>query len=72
MSGHCRFHGNFCGINITNLANHDDVRILAKKGLERCGKGHADFCIDVDLVDTLEVKLHWIFRRQNFNILAVE
>ena len=72
MSGHGSLHGNFRCLDISDLADHDNVRILAQKGFERCSKGHAHLGIDIDLIDALEVELDRILCCQDFDVLGVE
>src|SRR3989339_121040 len=72
MPSHGRLDGNLGGFHIPDLADHDDVGILPEKGLERCGKGHAHFFFDIDLVDPLKVELHRIFGGEDLGVFAVE
>ena len=42
-------------LQITDLADHDDVRVLAQERAQRGCKGQAAFLVDVDLVDAGQV-----------------
>ena len=47
VTGHGRLDRDFTGFQVTNLADHTDVGVLAEEGLEGLGKGHARFFDDV-------------------------
>ena len=71
VAGHRRLDGDFRSFDVADLADHDDVWILAQKGLQGGSKGHPHLLVDVDLVDPLEVELHRILSGENFDILTV-
>ena len=51
VTGLCGLDRDLGRFEVTNLTDHDDVRILTQERLERRCEGQADFRIDVDLVD---------------------
>ncbi|EKD38367.1 MAG: hypothetical protein ACD_75C00760G0002 [uncultured bacterium] len=71
MACHGGLDGDLRSIDIPDLTNHNDIRILTEKRLQRCGEGHPHFLVDVDLIDTLEIEFDWILGGEDFNILAV-
>src|SRR5215213_9432355 len=52
-----------CRVEITDLADHDDVGILPQKGLEGGREGKPDLGAHQNLIDAHEVVLHRVFRR---------
>ena len=57
---------------VSNFADHDDVGVLAQKGLERRGEGHADFCAYLHLIDAVEVVLDGIFGGHDVRVAGVD
>jgi hypothetical protein len=53
--------GDVGGFQVADLADHDDVRILAQEGLERGREGEAGLVVDVDLVDAGQVDFRRVF-----------
>src|SRR5262249_13841650 len=53
--------GNVRGLQVANLANHDDIRILPDEGSETAGESDANPRIYVDLIDAGQVVLDRIF-----------
>ena len=49
------------GFQITNLADHNNVRVLSKKSAQRGGKVQMGFFVDIDLVDSGQVDFNGIF-----------
>ncbi|MCY1308490.1 hypothetical protein D9M70_585040 [compost metagenome] len=72
MAGLCGLDGNLGGFQVANLADHDDVRVLAQEGAQCLGKVHALPGVDVDLVDPFQVNLHRIFGGRDVHIGGVE
>ena len=46
-----RLHGDFRSFQISNLPDHDDIRVLAKNGPQPGGKGNSGFGVDLGLPD---------------------
>ncbi len=64
--------GDFCRLEIADLTDHDDVRILAEKGAHRRSERESDLCVDVYLVNAREVDFSRVLRRGDICVLAVE
>ena len=54
MPGKCRLHRDVGGLSVAYFADHHDVGILPQYRAQACGKGHADFGIDLRLADTFD------------------
>jgi hypothetical protein len=62
-----------CGaFQIADFADHDHVRILSQKSLERSGKGQAHAWVDVDLVDAWQIDFRRVFGGGNIDVVGVE
>src|SRR5437660_182637 len=57
VAGHGGPHGHLRGFLVPDLADKDDIRILAKDGPEGARKGQTRVDVDLGLVDTLDVGL---------------
>jgi hypothetical protein len=57
VAGLRRLDGDVGGLQVADLADHDDVRILPQERLQRGRKGQAGLVVDVDLVDAGQVDL---------------
>ncbi len=57
---------------ITNLADHDDVRILAQKGTQSRGKTQVGFFVDIDLIDSWQIDLNWILHATDVDFRRVQ
>ena len=64
MAGQGRLHSHACSFLITNLAHHDDIRVLTQYAAQGPLKGHANGLLHLDLVDQANLILHWIFYGQ--------
>ncbi|MNI66088.1 hypothetical protein D3C73_1216310 [compost metagenome] len=51
VTGECRLYGHFSGFQVTDLANHDDVRILPHQGAHAAGKGQVNVVLDLHLIE---------------------
>ena len=58
MPGHRRLHGMGGGFVVADLADHDDVRVLAQDVAQNGGEGDVDERLDGDLVELLVDHLH--------------
>ena len=50
-----RLNGDLRGLEIANLADHDDVGVLPHDGAQRAGKGQIDLRFNLNLVDRKSV-----------------
>ena len=57
---------------ISNLTDHDDVRVLAKHGSQRSNEGQPDPLVYLDLVDERQLIFHGIFDRNDVRGFATE
>ena len=51
VAGLRRFDGDFRGLQIADLPDHDDVRILAQEGAQRLGEIQTDLRVHLHLID---------------------
>ena len=72
MTRQGRFHTDLPGLIIPDLADHNDIRVLPKKSLQRSGKCQPDVGMDLHLVDAHEVELNGVFRRTDIDSGRVE
>src|SRR5579875_488866 len=72
VTGLGRLDGDLGGLEIANLTDHDDVRILAQERAHRGGERQADLGIDIDLVDAGEIDFRRVLGRGDIRVLAVE
>src|SRR6185312_7251926 len=56
------------GFEISNLTDHDDVRILAQEGFQRRGEAHADLGAYLNLIDAVKVVLDGVFGGHDVDI----
>jgi len=49
VAGEGRLDGDFCGLPVTDFADHDDVRILAQDGTQSTGEVVADLAVGLNL-----------------------
>ena len=61
VAGKRSLNGRLGSLQISNLADHDDVWVMSKDGPKTCGEGHIRRGIHLNLVHTLDVVLHGIF-----------
>ena len=54
VAGQRRLHGDPRGLDVADLADQDDVGVLAQDRLEAAGEGDAGLLVDLDLVDRRE------------------
>ncbi len=57
VAGKCRLHPDLGGFEVTDLTDHDHVRVLAQEGPERRCEVEADVLVHLHLVDAGEVEL---------------
>jgi hypothetical protein len=51
VPGHRCLHGDGRGLGVADLADHDDVGVLAQDGPQAAGEAEADPLVDLHLVD---------------------
>ena len=57
VAGQRGLDGDLRGLQVADLADHDDVRVLAQEGAQGAGEGEPDGLVDRDLDDALDVVL---------------
>src|SRR3989344_8948358 len=72
VTGKRGLHRELCRFFIPNLANHDNVGVLAENGTETARKSIFDLGTHLALIDTVHVVLYWIFQADNVITFAVE
>ena len=64
------FHGDVGGFVVADFADHDHVRVLAKKRAQRDREGESGFFAHADLIDAGQLDLRGIFDRAQIARLA--
>ena len=67
-----RLDGDLRGLQVTNLAHHDDVRVLAQERAQGLGEVQPYPGVHMTLVDAFQVDLHRVFRGGNVAFWRVE
>ena len=62
VTGLRRLDRDIRGFQVANLADHDDIGVLAQEGFHRGREIQADFVVHVDLVDARHVDFHRVLR----------
>ena len=65
MTGEARLHGDLRGFKVTDLTDHDHVRVLSEDGAQTAGKAHIYAGIHLRLTNAVEVILDGIFHRHD-------
>ena len=60
VAGERRLDGDLGGLEVADLADHDDVGILAQEGAQGVGEVEPDVLVDLHLVDADQVVLDGI------------
>ena len=55
VAGERRLHGDARGLEVADLADHDDVRVLAHDRAQRVGEVEPDLRLHLDLVDAVDL-----------------
>ena len=66
------FDRNVGSFEVTDFADHDDVRILPEKRLEGDRKREAGLVVDIDLVDAGQLNFRRVFRGGNVDARLIE
>src|SRR5512133_358205 len=72
VSSQCRLHSNFRSVKITYFTHHNYIRILTQKRAECRREGQADFVVDINLIDTLNVVFNRILSGHDIDICFVK
>ena len=68
VAGEGRLHGVLGRLGVADLADHDDVRVLAQHGAQRAGEGDVDLRPDRDLVEVLVDHLDRVLDRDDVDL----
>src|SRR6185369_4817054 len=72
VAGQRGAYGDVGGFAVADLADHDDVGILADDVPQSAGEGQPDLRIDVDLVDAVHLVFHRIFDGDDLLVRQVD
>ena len=72
MAGNRSLYRNSRRFLVTNLTNHNNIRVLSQNRAQRGGKGQAGFNINLHLIDAVNVGLHRVLNRYNIHRIAVQ
>src|SRR5262249_46490487 len=61
VAGERGLHGDLGGFQVANLADQDDVRVLAENASKGVGEGEIDLGVDVALADAVDLVLDRVF-----------
>ncbi len=67
-----RFDSDVRRFQVSDLTNHDDVRVLTQEGSQCLRKAEAYPGVDVDLVDAFQVDFRGVFGRGNVSFWCVQ
>ena len=65
------FNGDTCGFLVSNLSDHDNVRVLTQDRTKGRSKRKSRFFIYLYLIDTIYISLDRVFYCDNINIAAI-
>jgi hypothetical protein len=65
VAGQGGLHGDASRLGVADLADEDDVGVLAEDRAEAVGEGDAGLLVDLDLVDRGEDVLHRVLDRHD-------
>src|SRR5437870_12201198 len=72
MASQARIGRDRCGLQITNLADHDDVRGLTQNGAQRDWEGHSDIVVHLHLIDPGHLIFNRFFHRDDLAVRLVD
>ena len=65
-------NGNAGGLTVSNLTDHDNVRILTQNGTKCRGKGKSRFGIYLYLIDTIDIGLDRVLYRDDIYFVGIQ
>ena len=72
MTGNRSLHRNRCRLLISDLTDHDNIRILTENG-PQCGcKSQVYFIIYLNLVDSLYISFDRVFNRYDIYLFFIQ
>ena len=72
VSGNRRLNRDARCLLVSDLTDHDDIRVLTKDGTQGTGEGQVCLRIYMYLIDTVDIRLYRVFDSDNIYILGVQ
>ena len=72
VTGDGCLYGNLCSLAVSNLTDHDNVRVLTEYRSKRGSKGKSRLNIYMYLVDSVDVRLNRVLNRDNVNVFFIQ
>jgi hypothetical protein len=72
MPGQRRLNRDLGGFQISDLADHHHIWVLAQHGTQNFGEAQPDLRLDLDLIDAVELLFDRVLDRRNFTVRRVE
>src|SRR5690606_32724495 len=72
VAGERRLDGDGSRFQVTDLTDHDDVRVLAQEGAQRRGEVQTDLGSDLHLVDAVQVVLDRVLGGHDVDLRGVD
>src|ERR1700730_1268101 len=72
VAGEARLYRDLRGLEVTDFADHDHIRILAQDGAQAAGESHLDLGVHLGLADAVDVVLDRILDRHDVARVVVE
>ena len=72
VAGNRSLDGDGCGFAVTNLTDHDNIRVLTKDGTKAVGEGQLRFNVDLHLVDALDIGFHRVFNGNDVDGVVIQ
>ena len=72
VSGDGRLYGDAGGLLVSDLTDHDDIRVLSQDGTQCRCEGQVGFVVDLYLIDTVDICLDRIFDGDDVHVLFVQ
>ena len=72
MSGDGRLHRDGRRLPVTDLTDHDDVRVLTQNGAQRVGEGQVCLRVHLYLIHAVNIRLHRVLHGDDVHHIAVQ
>ena len=70
VPGQRRLHGRLGRLQVADLADHHDIRIVSQNGAQPAREGHVDLGVHLYLVDSVQVILDGVFDGEQLDLAA--
>ena len=71
MSRNGSLHRYGCRLLISNLTDHNDIRVLTQNGTQRRREGQVRLIINLHLIDSVDIRLYRILYGDDINIFFI-